>query len=111
MPKLKCSALMCMYNQTRYCVRNRIHVQGSLAMYEDETQCGTFKLAKDKDLSIFNVEFGYLNDANEHLSINCDCINCKYNENDLCHKENVKISGLNADSRENTVCESFEKRK
>ena len=46
----------------------------------------------------------------EHLSINCDCVKCKYNENDLCHKENVKISGSNADCRQDTVCESFEKK-
>ena len=110
MPKLRCSVNKCMYNQSRYCTRNRIHIQGSQAIYEDETQCGTFKLAPEKDFKNMDTEFAYMDEANEHLSINCDCVKCKYNENDLCHKENVKISGSNADCRQDTVCESFEKK-
>ena len=46
----------------------------------------------------------------EHLSINCDCINCKFNENELCHKDIVKISGLKAQTRQDTACESFERK-
>ncbi len=110
MPKLRCSVQKCMYNQSRYCMRNRIHIQGTQAINEDETQCGTFKLGMEKDLTNLNTEFAFLDEANEHLSINCDCVKCKYNENDLCHKENVKISGITADSRQDTVCESFEKK-
>lgn len=105
MPKLKCSAEQCMYNAKEYCLRNRIHIQGDKADNEFETQCGTFKLSNNQD---HNVEFGVINEANEHLSINCDCVRCKYNHDKLCVKENVYIGGVNAECRQQTLCESFE---
>ena len=105
MPKLKCSSEQCMYNAKEYCLRNRIHIQGDKADNEFETQCGTFKLSNNQD---HNVEFGVINEANEHLSINCDCVKCKYNHDKLCVKENVYIGGVNAECRQQTLCESFE---
>lgn len=110
MPKLRCSASKCLYNQTHFCVRNRIHVQGVQAIEENETQCGTFKLNANNDLDSFKTEFAYLNEANEHLSINCDCEKCKYNDNELCQKDVVRISGSSAENRQDTACESFEKK-
>lgn len=107
MPKLKCTAEQCMYNMKKYCLRNRIHVQGEYAKNQCETQCGTFKLSDKKKND--DVEFGVINEANEHLSINCDALKCKYNHNELCVKENVQISGTNAECRQQTLCDSFEK--
>lgn len=109
MPNLRCSAQNCMYNQQKYCARNRIHVQGCEALIEEETQCGTFKLDQGEKKD-YLTEFARFNEANEHLSINCDCEQCVYNEKELCRKEHVKISGMNAQNRQQTICESFEKK-
>lgn len=110
MPKLRCSAEKCLYNQEKFCARNRIHVQGSEALIEDETQCGTFKVNNGEKVHLYKTEFARLDGANEHLSINCDCYKCLYNSNDLCTKDFVKISGGSAITRQQTVCESFAKR-
>lgn len=109
MPRLKCGAQNCIYNQNRYCSRNRIHVQGSQAIHEDETQCGTFKACDNENMGALKLEMAYIDESNEHLSINCDATNCKFNESELCHKDIVKISGISAKSRQDTSCESFEK--
>lgn len=110
MPKLRCSANGCMYNQGSLCARNRIHVQGCEACMEDETQCGTFRVSQGEKPVLFRTEFAKFEEANEHLSINCDAHLCKHNDNYLCTKDNVKISGSNAKNRQETVCESFEKK-
>lgn len=108
MPKLKCAAENCLYNQERYCLRHRIHVQGTKAVHVEETQCGSFKYCEDCEQP--RVEFAFLDSENENISINCDCTNCKYNENDLCNKDFVKISGYGAMYRMGTTCESFERK-
>lgn len=110
MPRLKCTAKNCLYNQSSYCTRNRIHVQGTYAIEDEDTQCGTFKMCDNCPEGALKLEIAYLDDGNEHLSINCDCINCKFNENELCHKDIVKISGLKAQTRQDTACESFERK-
>ena len=68
-----------------------------------------YRFVTDEEVS-FLTEFARFNEANEHLSINCDCIECRFNYKDLCTKENVNISGFNAETRQQTKCDSFEKR-
>lgn len=109
MPRLHCNAQNCLYHQKHYCTRNRIHVQGCEAVSDIDTQCGTFK-SKQGENQVFLTEFAKFNEANEHLSINCDCLECRFNYKDLCVKENVDISGFNAEARQQTKCDSFEKR-
>lgn len=107
MPKLTCNASTCIYNQDQYCIRNRIHVQGSEAKKDCETQCGSFKLKQDENKNIYNTEFARIGAVNEHLSIDCDSKNCAYNDNLLCSKGNVKIEGSEAKQRYDTLCKSF----
>ena len=107
MPKLTCTADACIYNQDKYCIRNRIHVQGSKALSGDETQCGTFKLKQEENKNIYSTEFARFGAVNEHLSIDCDSLNCYYNDNKLCVKSNVKIEGCKAVQRNETLCSSF----
>lgn len=109
MPKLHCNVQNCLYHLQNYCTRNRIHVQGCIACTDEETQCGTFK-SKQGEEHLFLTEFARYNDANEHLSINCDCVECRYNYKDLCTKDDVDITGYNAKNRQETKCDSFEKR-
>ncbi len=108
MPKLRCGADNCLFNQERYCMRNRIHVQGCRAVHEDETQCGSFRYCENDEQ--LRVEFAYLNAENENVSINCDCTNCRYNDKELCVNDFVKISGHGTMHRVGTACESFEKK-
>ena len=53
MPKLTCGAETCIYNQDKYCIRNRIHVQGKEAIEENQTQCGSFKLKQEETGMIY----------------------------------------------------------
>jgi len=107
MPKLSCGVQTCIYNQDKYCIRNRIHIQGSNAKKDWETQCGSFKLKQEENKNIYSTEFARFGAINEHLSIDCDSVNCAYNENKLCTKGNVKIEGNDALQRYDTECKSF----
>lgn len=107
MPKLTCTVDTCIYNQDKYCIRNRIHIQGKLAKTDMETQCGSFKLKQDENKNIYMTEFARFGAVNEHLSIDCDSVNCAYNSNLLCSKNNVKIEGCEAVQRYDTLCKSF----
>lgn len=107
MPKLTCGAETCIYNQDKYCIRNRIHVQGKEAIEENQTQCGSFKLKQEENKNIYTTEFARFGAVNEHLSIDCDSVHCDYNENLLCVKSNVKIDGADAVQRFDTFCKSF----
>lgn len=107
MPKLTCQVETCIYNQDKYCIRNRIHIQGKLARIDLETQCGSFKLRQDENKNIYTQEFARFGQVNEHLSIDCDSVNCIYNNNLLCTKSNVRIEGSEALNRFDTLCKSF----
>lgn len=48
------------------------------------------------------------NERNEHMSeIKCSALNCGYNENNTCHKKNIKVEGLYSRSKLGTFCQSF----
>lgn len=43
--------------------------------------------------------------------LDCTATNCVYNENKVCAKENVQVSGERAHSSCDTCCESFKENK
>lgn len=39
--------------------------------------------------------------------LDCNVVNCSYNENKLCKRENITVGGMQARKASETVCESF----
>ena len=47
-------------------------------------------------------------ERNDNMSqIKCNAQNCGYNENNMCHKKNIKVEGLFSRSKLGTFCQSF----
>jgi hypothetical protein len=98
------------------CSANIIHVLGSGAHTSRETMCDTYAAKGFKNavthLPNMNVA-GEIKQlfTNESIQmspgIKCEAINCRYNEERVCHARNVQIYGPRAESSEGTQCETF----
>lgn len=107
MPKLKCSAHSCCYNQNSNCLKSIVKVEGECATSRKETCCSSYKRKDRVDKSNeYNAEFAFLGE-NMRASINCACVKCKHNRNEMCYAESVAIDGKNARTLSETNCESF----
>jgi hypothetical protein len=113
---LSCSALNCVHNINSLCSANKIHVTGMNAVTSDDTQCKTFaeKGLINAVTNIFNMNIpGEIRQVfnNDSISmsprIECDATRCIYNSNRICDASNVQIMGIDANSSENTQCETF----
>jgi hypothetical protein len=106
MPRLKCGVDSCIYWRDRLCVRQGIHVIGSRAHSESETACDSY-FKKDRDYREFDVEIGTFG-VDMHLRVDCEALNCKFNENHECFAHEIKIDGSRARRTQDTFCSSFE---
>ena len=43
--------------------------------------------------------------------LDCSVVNCTYNKDDSCCKDNIHVGGKNAKVTDETSCESFRERK
>ena len=92
---LRCDATRCVHNNSNYCYAGRISIDGRLADDIDDTYCSTFK---EKDYQQFTSSIYGEHKLNPTTtqSIKCDAVKCKYNYNNLCKSENIKINSGNA---------------
>ena len=114
--ELSCSAINCVNNMSGLCSASTIHVLGSGAHTSNETMCNTFaeKGIKNAFINLPNMNVVgevrqiFKNDSIEMSpGIKCEAINCKFNEDRVCHADNVQIHGPGAESSEGTRCETF----
>lgn len=109
MPRLKCGVSSCLYWHDKFCIRDGISVKGDTALQENETHCGSYKKRERESADkSYNLEIGRLGDADKHLDVNCEAVNCLFNRSLLCQAKDIKIDGTRAKNSRETFCSSFE---
>ena len=100
MPILDCSVKTCTYNKENSCCLNNIKVDGPGAKHESETLCKSFQTATESAKS-------YAMEPSMELVVNCDAVNCTFNEQRVCHAGHIGIAGSSAKTADQTECASF----
>lgn len=102
MTKLDCNVTNCLHNADNCCCRRAISVEGDKAKKSSDTCCGSFD--EKKEWSFKNM----FKSPESKLEIECDAVNCVYNENCLCEAEHVGIGGQGARKTGETECTTFQ---
>lgn len=104
MPALECSVKNCCHNEGNHCCKQAIIVEGDTATRKDMTCCGSYDSSCDCARNSMET-------PQNHLTVECDAINCRYNENRSCRASKIDINGSgNIDSAAGTRCGTFEMR-
>lgn len=101
MTKLDCTVTNCLHNSDNRCCKQAIIVDGYDAREKEETCCGSFD--ENREGSFRNV----FKTPENRLEIDCEAVNCIYNENRHCHAEHIDVSGDGASRAEHTQCATF----
>lgn len=108
MPVLNCGVKGCTYFYDGRCSKSVIRVSGFDALRDLETSCLSFQ-ARDRVASDhYNLEIATIDDIiSDHVSVNCEAVNCLYNRNYLCYAKEIKIDGTKARMKDETFCNTF----
>lgn len=113
---LSCNCTNCVNNERGLCEANNINVSGMNAHASQGTQCDTFmeKGLKNAFSSMSNINVAgelkqlYSNASIEMApNIRCSALNCRYNSNQMCTANDVKIDGTRAITSSKTCCDTF----
>ena len=94
MTLLDCAVTGCAYNEDRCCCKGNIKVEGSEAVHQNETCCGSFVERGEKSCGC-NVK----EHESKKIAVACEACNCTFNENKKCSANHIGIAGGNACSR------------
>jgi hypothetical protein len=101
MTLLDCAVTGCAYNEDRCCCKGNIKVEGSEAVHQNETCCGSFEENRG---GLFKNLF---KTPESKLEVECDVANCLYNDDHQCRAERITIAGDGAMAVGQTECASF----
>ena len=101
MTSLECSVKNCLHNSDNRCCKQTILVDGQNAKTKDDTCCGSFD--ENKGGAFQNV----FKTPENRLEIDCEAVQCIYNQNRHCVAEKIGISGDGANRAEQTLCATF----
>ncbi|MBT9778403.1 DUF1540 domain-containing protein [Clostridium sp. MCC353] len=101
MTKLDCNVTTCMHNADNCCCKNAIIVDGHSAKDKCDTCCGSFD--ESKDSSFHNI----FKTPESRLEIDCEAVQCVYNEDRHCSAEHIGIAGDGAREASHTECATF----
>ncbi len=104
MTKLECSVKNCLHNEDNRCCKQAIIVDGSGAKEPCQTCCGSFD--QNKDGTFHNL----FKTPENRLEIDCEAVNCVYNENRRCAADRIGIAGDGASDASHTECATFKMR-
>lgn len=104
MVKLDCSVVGCAYNTNNSCRREDISVGGPKAQKSSETACKSFSPKGTNTLTSGCCG------AKKETKVSCDAVNCRFNEEQVCHAKHIGIAGRHAVTNGETECQSFEAR-
>ena len=102
MTLLDCAVTGCAYNEDRCCCKGNIKVEGSEAVHQNETCCGSFD--ENKGCLFKNV----FKTPESSLSVDCEAVQCIYNDNRHCTAAKIGIAGDGASRAEQTLCTTFQ---
>lgn len=100
MAVLECNVVTCVHNEDDKCCKGCIKVDGNSAMRSDTTCCDSF----DKR------GCGCSNDCkcpDMKVDIECEAVNCVYNDSKVCKATHVGVVGHTADDKNQTECATF----
>ena len=87
MTKLNCNVTSCVHNADDCCCKNSIVVEGQTARDKCDTCCASFDENKgDAFTNLFKT-------PENRLEVDCEAINCVYNERRRCVAEHIGIGG------------------
>ena len=101
MTNLDCSVKNCKYNEDNCCCKQNIQVDGSTARNTNETCCGSFVERTDNAMNSNGMA------PEKQTNVACTAEYCTYNEDCMCHADNIDIVGNNACSCGETECATF----
>lgn len=101
MTSLKCSVTSCMHNSEHYCCKNVIRVEGEDETTTKHTCCCSFDHSKGDSFK------NSYESPNSELKVECDAVNCMYNDNKLCSANHIDISGSGSKTSNDTACATF----
>lgn len=101
MPNLVCSAQSCVYNNAMYCSKGDIKVGGEQAKVCQDTCCESFRERTSESAK------NSMGSPSARADIKCQAEHCRYNDNCVCHAEQVDIAGAGACRCEQTECTTF----
>jgi len=104
MVRLDCDVKTCIHNADSCCCRGNILVDGEDADTKECTCCASFY---EKTDSSYRNQY---ETPDVSLAVDCEAVNCRYNENHICRAEHINISGQSASDCRDTLCETFEAR-
>ena len=104
MPALVCSAQNCVYNKAMYCSKGDIKVGGQDATVCQDTRCDSFQ---ERRMDSMKSSVGT---PSTEIDIKCEAVNCKYNDQRICHAKHVDISGAAASTSTETECVTFDEK-
>jgi len=84
-----------------------ITVVGRNSTKDQDTSCSSFLDSATYGNLTNNI---YAGQGEPCDAIGCQVNTCKYNSNELCSLDTIKVSGHNAQLYNQTTCESFENR-
>lgn len=104
MTKLECSVKNCLHNADNCCCKQAIIVDGSKAKEPCDTCCGSFDEKKEGAFqNLFKT-------PETRLEVDCEAVNCVYNEDRRCKAEHIGITGDGAHEASHTECATFKMR-
>lgn len=104
MTNLGCTVSTCLHNSDNLCCKQTIIVDGMSAMNAQGTCCGSFD--ENKGGSFQNI----FKTPESRLEVDCEAVQCVYNENRHCSADHIDISGDGAQNPEHTECATFKTR-
>ena len=120
MPELKCTVQTCMHNQNYYCTLDKIQVGGNSAKRADETCCDSFQERGNAQTNASGSSYSNsysgvsgmgMTDSAASASacscVDCQAVQCKYNDNCQCHAGKISVEGGNASQSSQTECATF----
>lgn len=101
MTTLDCNVTSCLHNADNCCCKTAIIVDGSEAREKCDTCCGSFD--ENKDGAFQNL----FKTPEKKLEVDCEAVNCVYNEGRHCVAEHIGIAGDGAREACHTECATF----
>ncbi len=87
MTKLDCTVTTCVHNAEKCCCKDTILVEGAQARNCCDTCCGSFEENRG---GLFKNLF---KTPESKLQVDCDVMNCLYNDDRTCRAERITIAG------------------
>ena len=101
MTKLDCTVTNCLHNADNCCCKQAIIVDGHGAKEREGTCCGSFD--ENKEGAFKNI----FKTPESRLEVDCEAVNCIYNEGCHCQAEHIDVCGDGASRAEHTQCATF----